>query len=84
MPRYFFNIDRDDDDTVGQEFAKIAEAKCEAVKLAGKVICEDADGFWDTGDWGMTVTDEDGLTLFSLTLFGTEAASVGPKQRFGF
>ena len=79
MPRYFFNIDDGGGpDTEGHELRNVAEAKCEAVKLAGRVICDDADRFWDTGDWNMTVTNEDKLTLFSLTFFGTEGAARGP------
>jgi hypothetical protein len=84
VTRYFFNIESDGPDTEGHELANLAEAKCEAVKLAGKVICDDADAFWDRGDWNMTVTNDEGLTLFSLTFFGTEAASADPKRRFGF
>jgi len=81
MPRYFFHIDGEGSSDEGHELANVAEAKCEAVKLAGQAICDHADKFWDTGDWKMTVTNQEGLTLFSLTFFGTEAASVGPDYR---
>ena len=85
MARYHFHIDGDDFPDEGRELASLTEAKCEAVRLAGRVICEDAEKFWDKGEWSMTVTNGDGLTLFTLTFYGTEAAAAGPKgQRFGF
>ena len=75
MPRYFFNIDdgqsvRDSD---GTELKDLATAKCEGVKLAGRLICDDASRFWDRREWGLTVTDSAGLILFSLAFLGTEA-----------
>jgi hypothetical protein len=32
--------------------------------------------FWDCGQFNMTVTDEEGLTLFSLFLTGVEAPAI--------
>ena len=85
MARYHFHIDGDQFSDEGHELATLAEAKCEAVKLAGHAICDEAGTFWDKREWNMTVTDSDGLALFSLTFFGTEAAAKEPKlQRFGF
>ena len=75
MPRYFFNIDdgRSPRDKEGTELKDLATAKCEGVKLAGRIICEDSDRFWDRREWGLTVTDSAGLILFSLAFLGTEA-----------
>jgi hypothetical protein len=75
VPRYFFNIDdgRSDRDGDGTELKDLATAKCEGVKLAGRMICDDADRFWDRREWGLTVTDGAGLILFSLAFLGTEA-----------
>ncbi|HEX8192036.1 MAG TPA: hypothetical protein VF552_03985 [Allosphingosinicella sp.] len=75
MTRYFFHIEdghaaQDDE---GIEFATLAEAKCEAVKLAGQHICDAAGTFWDTQEWLLTTTDETGLTLFALQFTGNEA-----------
>ena len=76
MPRYFFNIDGLPTDPEGTEMKDVAVAKCEAVRLAGRYICDAAGNFWDTQDWGLTVTDESGLTLFSLRFMGMEAPSL--------
>jgi hypothetical protein len=75
MPRYFFHIEdgtilHDDE---GTELKDLAVAKCEAIKLAGQMICDSAGGFWDKEEWKLTATDEDGLTLFCLHFVGIEA-----------
>ena len=41
MPRFFFHVeDRPDDE--GTELPSVAAAKCEAVRYAGKLICDEA------------------------------------------
>jgi hypothetical protein len=75
MPRYFFHIEdglaiHDDE---GAELKDLAVAKCEAVKLAGQMICDAAGSFWNKEEWKMTVSDETGLTLFCLHFLGIEA-----------
>ena len=80
MPRFHFHSDgqRDDD---GTDLTSLKEAKCEAVKLAGRTICEEADEFWDKAEWTMTVTDGRGLTLFQLQIIGTEAPAAWGDRR---
>ena len=72
MPRYFFHTD-DRTDAEGTELASVEVAKCSAVTLAGKIICEKPERFWDKAEWSMTVTDDRGLTLLQLQIIGTEA-----------
>ena len=77
MARYFFNIENADiRDTDGYEFASMAEAKCEAVRYAASLICDSVSTFWDSGDLNLVVTNERGLVLFSLRMFGTEAPAI--------
>ena len=59
MARYYFNIDDGMaiDDDLGMELSSLAAAKCEAVSYAGRLICEHAGEFWNSGDWIMTVTN---------------------------
>lgn len=63
-------------DEEGVELASVAAAKCEAVKLAGKLICDRATEFWDTARLLMTVTDDRGLSLFTLDFVGMESPSL--------
>ena len=58
------------------ELPNLATAKCEAVRYAGRLLCDGAREFWDTGDFMMTVTDEKGLTLFTLQFSAVEAPAI--------
>ena len=83
MPLYHFNIDGsvEGPDRDGTELDSLEVAKCEAIKLAGQVICESAGRFWDRAEWSMTVTDERGLALFTLHVVGTESPSTHAHAR---
>lgn len=77
MARFYFNVeDGGIADAVGMELSSLAAAKCEAVRCAGLLICDHAGEFWNSGDWTMTVTNEKGLSLFSLQLVGTDSPSI--------
>lgn len=75
MPCFHFNIDDGKAQPAFEavELESLAVAKCEAVKLAGRIICESADQFWERAEWDMVVTDEGGMTLFELHFMGMEA-----------
>ena len=75
MSRFFFHTDDMPDDE-GLELPSIADAKCEAVRYAGSLICDRAAKFWDTADLKITVSDERGLLLFILQFTGTEAPAI--------
>ena len=74
MPRYFFNVDDLPDDE-GVEMTDLATAKCEAVKMAGMIVCEEAATFVDKPSWRITVTDATGCSLFRLTIEGSDASA---------
>ena len=75
MPRFYFHLDGRPDQE-GVELADVATAKCEAIKFAGRQVCDEAHTFWNNADWTMTVTDESGLTLFQLQIVGTESPAI--------
>lgn len=78
MPRFHFKVEGDPVEQV-IELPSITAAKCQAVKYAGARICDEADSFWDAGEFTLTVADESGLTLALLMMTGIEApASGGP------
>ena len=85
MARYYFNVDDGSDlpDTLGMELSSLAAAKCEALRYASRLICDEAQRFWDAGELQMTVADEKGLTLFSihLSLTAVEAPSIRTSRR---
>lgn len=80
MPRFFFHtnnpVERNVQDDEGMEFASVHEAKCQAVTYAGRLLCDVAEHFWDEGDFELTVTDENGLILFTMRVVGTEAPAI--------
>lgn len=76
MPRFYFHITDQPPDGEGQEFTTVAEAKCEAVRYAGELICDSASTFWQSGEFTMTVTDDKGLTLFTLQLIGIDSPAM--------
>ena len=78
MPTFFFEIEDGSGitDDLGMELADLAEARCEAVRYAGRLICDHAGNFWNSGDWKMTVTNDKGLSLFSLQFVGIESPAI--------
>ena len=73
--RFHFHVDGDDD-LDGTELNSVAAAKCEAVKLAGRMLCESASEFWDSTGFMMIVTDGRGMVLFTLDFVGIEAPAI--------
>ena len=78
MPLFHFHIEDGSEirDDLGMELPGVPEAKCEAVRFAGRLICDHAGQFWNAADWALTVTDENGLSLFRLQLIGTESPAI--------
>lgn len=78
MPRYFFDITdvetRPDDE--GEVLEGLNAARIAAVKLSGELLQHWPDRFWSVGEWSCSVRDENGLVLFVLHFFATEAAAV--------
>ncbi|WP_156029716.1 DUF6894 family protein [Sphingomonas sp. URHD0057] len=85
MPRFYFHIEDGSGivDDLGMELSGIAAAKCEALRYASRLICDEAERFWDAGELQMTIADEKGLTLFSLALSLTavDAPAIQMSQR---
>lgn len=62
------------------EYGDLRIAKCEAVRYAGSLLCDLAENFWDDADFELTVTDEEGLILFTMRVVGTEAPVIRTKK----
>lgn len=84
MPRYYFHIQdgrlfRDED---GTELPDLASAEVEASRVVGAHLRDHPDEPWRDGDIVMTVADEQGLTLLSLTVMGQHSpAAGGPRLK---
>jgi hypothetical protein len=75
MRRYYFHTDSQRD-LNGAYLPSLADAKCEAMAVAGRMMCDQTATFWDAAEWCLTVSDQDNLTLFQLNIIGTDAPSI--------
>ena len=75
LARYFFNVS--DGDALSSphcvDLSSIQDARREAAKMACAAISENSDRFWRTREWQLTVTDDRGLSLFSLLILAADA-----------
>jgi hypothetical protein len=75
MPRYFFQLPAQaTPDTEGVELPDLDAARRVAVHAACGMIAEGVEEFCQTGEWRMTVSDEDGLALFNLTFVASDGS----------
>jgi hypothetical protein len=74
MPLYFFHVDDGDRvDRLGVELPDLQRARKEAAVLAGELLRDRPDAFWQAQAWTTTVTDAAGLTLFTIQVEATSA-----------
>lgn len=75
VARYFFNVSDGETRSFPQciDLSSIQDARREATNMACAAIRENADTFWRTREWQLTVTDERGLNLFSLLILAADA-----------
>jgi hypothetical protein len=85
MPRYYFHVydGISSVDAEGTELADIAAARRDAVKLMGRIMLDDAQAAWNADDWRLDVTDEHGLTLFSLLFAVTDCTPASAARMPG-
>ena len=81
MPRYFFTVAEDGLACVRPvDLPDLASVRREAVRTACSLIEEESGTFWENGgEWEMTVTDERGLTMFSLIFLATNAPAASGR-----
>jgi hypothetical protein len=79
MTLFRFHIDdgaERTNDNFGVELETLRAARIEAAVLAGELLRDRPDEFWDTQSWTMTVEDEAGLTLFVIHIAATAAPAM--------
>ena len=79
MPKFYFHTDGLED-TDGLELKSVQVAKCEAMKLAGLIVCDEVNDIWANAAWTVTVTDEARLPLFELRVLGMDASAIAPTE----
>jgi hypothetical protein len=83
MPRYFFHVQDglSEPDEAGTVLPDIRAAKRYALRYASSLVAEVGDDFWDRDEWRLVVTDERGLTLFTIAVLLWDAAALGGSKR---
>lgn len=69
MPRYFFHLEdgkRIPDDE-GTELPDLQAARSQAVQLAGAMLNDHPEEFWNSREWRLVVTDDKRRILFALS-----------------
>ena len=77
LPRDFFHLQFGQDlpDDQGTVLPGPEQARGAAVRTAGEMIESLENRFWDSPEWGMPVTDEEGQTVCDLRFSGTAGVS---------
>ena len=75
MPRYFFHVHDGFDlpDETGTEFPDIVAVRFAAVTVAGEIIRDLGESFWEIEAWRLDVTDEGGQHVLTLNFSGSIA-----------
>jgi hypothetical protein len=81
MPRYFFHTEdgRCVPDEDGSDLPNQGVARIEAIKVLAELLHENADRFWATGAFRVTVSNGDGLALFTIDVRGADAQEAASK-----
>lgn len=83
MARFFFSVEGGSlpgDDCEGMELAGHEEARVEATVMLGKMLSDDAQGFWTAKELRLTVSDENGMILFVVDISGIEAPAAANER----
>ena len=82
MPRFHFNVHDGSDypDLEGAELEDVPAARKYAVRYFGELLQGDPCTFWSGEEWKMDVTDETGLTLFSLHFIAIDAPALDSRD----
>ena len=77
MPRYFFHTDTDSrfTDATGVDCVSAVDARKMAIAACGEIMKDCAHTFWGSRPWGVTVTDDQGLILWEITVDGMATAA---------
>jgi hypothetical protein len=81
MPRYFFHVmdGRNIIDHDGTELSGLREARAEAIRMAGAILRDEGDQFWNGTEWQMNVTDLSGQSVLKLR-FSADDQGLAPEE----
>src|SRR5918997_4093827 len=82
MPRYFFHVTdgRDIIDNEGTELSGLKAARTEAIQLAGAILRDEGDAFWNGEEWHMNVTDAAGQSVLKLRFSADDQGNAPDRE----
>ena len=83
VPRFFFHTKdgKTVPDETGVELADVQEARLQAARLIGELMREDAAEFWRSEALSLSVTDDAGLTLFTIMVSGVTSPAANSVRK---
>ena len=83
MPRYNIELRNGERvwETLVVEKDDIAGLRIEIARFVGELLKDHAEQIWVDGEWRLDATDHNGLILFILHLFATNAPAVTAPRR---
>jgi len=81
MPLYFFHVidGRSIIHHEGTEFPNLRSARGAAIRLAGAILRDGGDKFWNGEEWHMNVTDASGQSVLKLR-FSADDQGIAPEE----
>lgn len=62
----------------GTNLASLPMARCHAVRMIAEVLRDSPEMYWEHHCYRVTVTDDVGLTLFTVEMNSTDSAAIRP------
>ena len=82
MARYFFHLEHTSTltDREGSEHPDLNSAKRHAVKLIADTLSGEPQAFWDSDVFRVTVSEANGLVLFTVEVVASLSPALDPKS----
>ena len=82
MSLYYFHLEHAHPrrDEQGVDLPDLEAAKCHAIQVIAEELCANPKGYWEADSYQVTVTDEAGLTLFSVAMMSIMAPAMASRQ----
>lgn len=82
MPVYHFNVHDGSDfpDRDGIALPDLQAARRQALQLAGELLRDQGENFWNGEDWKVEVTDAANLVLFTILFAAFDAPAIAPSS----
>ena len=79
MPRYFQVIDGREITDRPDDASRLKRSPWPAIRMAGAILRDEGDEFWNGTEWHMNVTDAGGQPVLKLR-FSADAQGIAPKR----